>query len=120
MPGGFTIYNLKCTDILDVVNGPNVISITSLKFFYQLNYTFLKFLGHLSTITEDSHYILTHMANYNNSTPFISSSKSNLTNSSQTVYLNYYKQIPKALLDDLQEAYQIDYDLFGYKSIKIS
>ncbi|XP_033097999.1 carbohydrate sulfotransferase 11-like [Anneissia japonica] len=72
------------------------------------------FIGKFETLTTDAQHLLA-VANANKKVQFPPSSASSPTNSSNdTIFNEYFKDIPRQDIEALYKRYQLDFRLFGY------
>ena len=77
------------------------------------------FVGDVATMNEDVTYVITKMTGRRYNEHMFSMYSPEKTRESEKVYLNFYKDLDKDLVQKIDKAFdnQRDYRIFGYKTL---
>ena len=75
------------------------------------------FAGNMATMNEDVSYVITKMTGRRYTEHMFSMYSPEKTQESEKVYLNFYKDLDKDLVQKIDQAFDRDYRIFGYKTL---
>ena len=71
----------------------------------------------MATMKDDVAYVINKMTNQKYTESMFSQNAPEKTHESEKVFLKYYKGLGTELVNDIDKAFDVDYRLFGYKSL---
>ena len=71
----------------------------------------------MATMKDDVAYVINKMTNQKYTESMFSQNAPEKTHESEKVFLKYYKGLGTELVNEIDKAFDVDYRLFGYKSL---